>query len=101
MLERIVPMDQPGAIWRFQLGLQAEQLISMPKAAQILCVQLKDGSGCMWAIVDPMHDAPRGLRRIITRGTGHQFDNAAPLPYIGTYQTGPYVWHVFDGGDVE
>lgn len=73
-------------IWKFPLGNGGDQVIDMPEAAHILCVQ------------DP--EAPLETRRIYIRGTGHEMGVAAVRQYIGTIQQqgGLFVWHIFDGG---
>lgn len=66
----------------------------MPVGAEIISVQMQNGTPCIWAIV-PL-GAPTELRSFITIGTGHDFEDAFTGWHIATYQTGPYVWHVFE-----
>ncbi len=68
--------------------------LEMPRNSDILCVQTQHGYPYVWAIVDD--EAPKGMRRFVVVGTG--WDLPADIgrsDYIGTYQDGGFVWHVF------
>lgn len=85
-------------IWKFELsqaGGWALNNIRMPKSAQIIDVGMQGRSLCLWAIVEP-HVSPVN-REISVYGTGHQLGD--DVEYIGTVHDGPFVWHVFDGGE--
>lgn len=82
-------------IWKFEPVLEVSQAISMPAGAEILSVQVQNGEPCIWAKVD--RDAPLVPRLIEIVGTGHY---APDHPYIGTVQTGEFVWHFFDLGEL-
>jgi hypothetical protein len=73
-----------------------EQVIKMPKDAQILCVQTQFGNACLWALVDDTQ--PMTERRIRVHGTGHEVRDVGFLHYIGTFQIhgGALVFHVFE-----
>ena len=93
-------VDEEGVsltIWKFPLDITDKQMVEMPRGARLLCVQMQYSTPCIWALVSP--DGERQTRRIITRCTGHRIDEEVG-DYIGTYQTGPLVFHVFDGGPV-
>lgn len=83
------------AIWKFPLAERDDQTVSMPDDAQILCVQVQNGTACLWALVEP--EAPKAVRRFKTYGTGHQHADI-PGKYIGSYQLlgGAIVFHVFE-----
>ena len=90
-------------IWKFTLDVTRIQNILMPVGAKILCVQAKEGVGCLWAECDP--DAKKKPRTIITLATGAEWPDdvlSSRLTYIGTYQQiyqqvgGVYVWHVYE-----
>ena len=93
--------------------------IEMPQGARILAVQVQvnqevfkaeigHGFGpakaygpitetvCLWAMSNT--DESRKVRRMIrVYGTGRPIEeDPADLDYIGTVQTGPFVWHVFE-----
>jgi hypothetical protein len=68
----------------------------MPLDAEILTVQLQDGqmfNACIWAKVNPENELEK--RQFVVIGTGHSFDDTNHK-YIGTYQEGFFVWHVFE-----
>jgi hypothetical protein len=81
-------------IWKFELEIKDTQFISMPKGAEILCVQIQIGNPCMWALVDP--DAEKQDIEFSTYGTGRAVDSR-PKTYVGTYQiiNRMLVFHVF------
>ena len=92
-----VPMKRIAIIWKWQLLVQDEQLVPMPRGARILAVAVQGDAPYIWALVDSTK--PRETRKIITLGTG-QPTEMSWLPHIGTYQLqgGALVFHVFDGG---
>lgn len=76
---------QPGntPLWRFH----------MPIEAKVLTVQPQRHLPTVWAEVDP-DDVDTLPRWFTVVGTGH------PLPdwemsYVGTWQDGPFVWHLY------
>lgn len=82
-------------IWKYQLIVGDRQAIALPKGAKLLSIQIQYGIPCLWALVEPK--APKELRKILTRGTGQEFDSAN-LVFLGTYQLsgGSLVFHVFE-----
>ena len=68
--------------------------IDMPYGATVLCVQTQGGRPCIWAEVDPAQ--PTESRTFVIVGTGQPIPDDAG-PYIGTWQSGPFVFHVFTG----
>lgn len=83
-------------IWKFPLAVTDEQVIMMPEFSKPLTVQMQGKTPTLWALVNP--DRKMTPRNFYTFGTGHPVSSSA-LAYIGTYQTGPLVFHVF--GDHE
>lgn len=81
-------------IWKFKVmaGDTNPHHHYMPEGAEILAVQAQRGEGCIWALVNPL--APTQRRSFHIYGTG--FDIDPSHKYVGTYQSGPYVWHVFE-----
>ena len=78
--------------------------IEMPQGTRILAVQVQKGgmlgimeaeTVCLWAMSNT--DESRKVRRMFRiYGTGRPIDeDPADLDYIGTVQTGPFVWHVW------
>lgn len=81
-------------IWKYPLGNGSPQMVSMPKGAEILTVQVQAGHTCLWAHVDPNEELEP--RKIYIVGTGHPTP-ADAWRYIGTIQQPPFVWHIFEG----
>lgn len=99
--------------------------LEMPKEAVILAVQtqktvlgemlgaLGSEAPCIWALVN--EEAPTEVRRFRLIGTGQDLPDGiirvrgVPIPngyikaplvldYIGTFQEGPFVWHLWERG---
>ena len=93
--------------------------IEMPQGARILAVQVQVGQEvteanighgfgparaygpitetvCLWAVVNT--EEAKLVRRLFRiYGTGREIkEPLESLNYIGTVQTGPFVWHVFE-----
>ena len=81
--------------------------IEMPQGARILGVQTQAELGgflgpltaeipCVWALVNT--EEGKTVRRMFrVYGTGREIKEPLEgLDYIGTVQTGPFVWHVFE-----
>jgi len=47
----------------------------------------------MWVKVDTENEVEKRMFEVI--GTGQNFDDTNKK-YVGTYQEGPFVWHVFE-----
>lgn len=82
-------------VWKFAIVPFATD-IRMPKGAKLLHVALQDENPCLWAEVESK--APIVKRNIRTYGTGHKIDDE-PSIYVGTFQIGQFVFHVYDGGE--
>ena len=82
-------------IWKKQLSWSDEQEISLPKAADLLEVQLQNDIPHLWAIVET--DNPLELRKVYCRGTGHPMPEACGRQdFLGTVQAfGGLVFHFF------
>ena len=83
-------------IWKFPLEITDEQTLAIPRAADLLTVQVQRGRAFLWANVRT--DNPTEERIIIMRGTGHALTGVEGK-YLGTIQLdcGYLVFHVFDG----
>lgn len=81
-------------IWKFPLAVSSIYQVTMPKGAEILTVQRQASQACIWAIVDPEAEKERRVFEIY--GTGNPIDVECPRKYIGTFQSPPFVWHVFE-----
>ena len=71
--------------------------IFMPQGARILAVQIQGiENPTIWAMVNT--EEGKLVRRMLrVYGTGREIEERLEdLDYIGTVQTGPFVWHVFE-----
>jgi hypothetical protein len=86
-------------IWKFPLAMVSPQRVDMPEGAQILTVQAQGDFGCIWALVDP--DVEKQSHYFEIYGTGQVVtdDGVTERPYVGTFQTDQFVWHVFERVD--
>lgn len=82
-----------NVVWKFTLARNLVQEIPMPKGAVILSVQLQADAIRLWALVDPDFTTTT-MRKFAVIGTGVTFD--FDELFIGTVQTGAFVWHVFE-----
>ena len=79
-------------IWKYSL----ENIIEMPKGAEILTIDIQNGqmfNAQMWVKVNTENEMEKRMFEVI--GTGQNFDDTNKK-YLGTYQDGPFVWHVFE-----
>ena len=85
-------------IWKFELETKDQNIIQMPKGAEILCIQEQYGKPCIWALVDPNEE--KEVKTFEIFGTGHPVycDMGISRIYKGTYQlnSGALVFHVFE-----
>lgn len=81
------------SIWKYELQVTEAQVVRMPAGARILTVQVQRNVPCLWALVD--EQAKREPRVFRVFGTGAPFD-AADAAYVGTFQDGALVWHLFE-----
>lgn len=75
-------------IFKYEVSVEIE----MPVGATILSVQMQGGTAQLWALVDPYAGTER--RRFAVIGTG--WDIPDHHVYLGTWQDGPFVWHLFE-----
>ena len=86
-------------IWKHELRVAVTNVVTMPWPFTILSVQVQAGELCLWAEVEA--DNPvRVSRTIEVYGTGWGIpSHPEPKRFIGTAQSGPFVWHAFERGD--
>jgi hypothetical protein len=80
-------------VWKFPVTPGPFE-VEMPKGAQVLSVQVQGGEPFMWALVDDQ--APKEKRSFNTVGTGHDSDEIQNWRFVGTFQLGPLVFHLFE-----
>jgi hypothetical protein len=87
-------------VWKYVIDLAAvkagEVSFDMPAGAKLLTVQgqTQSGLGALWALVDPT--APKETRRFRVVPTGGPPEELTAERYVGTFQLGWTVWHVFE-----
>lgn len=81
-------------IWKFSVSIQDTLIITMPKNARILDLQVQDNQATIWVLVNPGNEKEERRFRII--GTGDPLPQEIALDYIGTIQMPPLVWHLFE-----
>lgn len=97
-------------IWKYELRVTDVQRVPMPIGAKLLTAREQHVSArsevmareadvpMLWALVDP--DAIKVDRLIAIVGTGNPApDENDHAVYVGTAVCGPFVWHIFDGGE--
>jgi hypothetical protein len=86
------------SIWKFPIEITDEQKVFMPQTAQVLSVQVQNGTPCIWALVDTEEQIAE--RTFIVHGTGHPCACEAS-EFIGTFQVrgGSLVFHLFEKKD--
>jgi hypothetical protein len=83
-------------IWKYELPGPGERLaLELPIGAQVLTVQYQNGVPTIW--VKLLRSAPIEVRHFVLVGTGWPVHPEAK--YIGTVQSGPYVWHLLEVPD--
>jgi len=80
-------------IHKYVIKIQETFSLDMPAQAQILSVQMQGGLPKIWAIVDDENVNTR--RNFYVVGTGIPLASN-PMKFIGTFQDGVYVWHLFE-----
>ena len=83
-------------IYKYELQITDEQTVEMPRGARLLSVQMQRERLMLWAVVNT--NEPIRSRVIRIHGTGIAISPEHNYAFIGTVQDGPFVWHVFDGG---
>jgi len=80
-------------IWKWPLEMLNEQTLNLPIGALWLDVQLQGGEPHIWCLCDA--NAPLEPRRLAIHGTGNPMPDD-PGEYLATFQTGAFVWHLFE-----
>lgn len=80
-------------IWKWSLTTAFEHDLDLPTGAQLLTLQLQGDNPTLWFLCDA--NAPVIRRRLVIYGTGWPLPDS-PGQYLGTFQAGALVWHVFE-----
>lgn len=82
-------------ILKFPIDPTQNLSLSLPRGAQILCVQVYFGSPYIWVLCDPT--ASKETRTFSVYETGHETGNTLKVScYIGTFQADASVFHLFE-----
>lgn len=83
-------------IFKYPLGSIGNNRKRMPKGARVIHAGYDpNGALCVWAEVETDNEDVDRFFRLI--GTGQPLEDG--LKYVGTVQEGPYMWHIYDGGE--
>jgi hypothetical protein len=84
-------------IYKNELQLLDEQIITIPFGAEILTVQTQRETPCLWFLVDPNEGRLQEIK-IAIHGTGHIIHEPRFKKYLGTFQLqgGSFVGHAFE-----
>jgi hypothetical protein len=89
---------QKRVIWKFEISpTERMTRLSIPEGFVPLHLGLQAKKGeytpVFWAIVKPEREAKQALFRLYA--TGEEFDPEYHHRYIGSFFSGPFVWHLF------
>ena len=88
-----MPEDQ-NSVWKYEIQVEDEFTILMPRLAEVIHVAVQDDRPCMWALVNPA--AEPTARTFHVHGTGHRVD--PQLVHLGSFMLvdGRFVGHLFE-----
>jgi len=87
--------DTMKTIYKYPIAIIEEQEITMPQGAEVIHAGLDpQGNPCVWALVDTRNE-PEPVS-IVVYGTGNPV-SYYPNEHVGSFNHGPFVWHVFLG----
>lgn len=81
-------------IWKFPLELKEWQALDMPIGSEVLTLQVQEGTPTLWVMVDPL--MPKVKKHFHIVATGQAISEEQHGLYHGTWQSGPFVWHLFE-----
>ncbi len=82
------------SVWKYSLFMDRITELELPVGATVLHVAEQGEGPQMWVLLDNNPEAPKEPRHFIVRGTGHNVDE--DLTWVGTWQSPPFVWHLFE-----
>lgn len=80
-------------IYKYSFDIVDNFNINVSKDAEVLTVQIQNGKPYIWVLTDPK--AELVPKRFTIYGTGHT-TNCENMKYIGTFQLGMFVGHLFE-----
>jgi len=79
-------------IFKYQIPIQENFSLNIPKYSSILSFQLQNDIPCIWVVVH--ENQPLEKHNFSIYGTGYEV-NSSPMGYQGTIQLNGFVWHLF------
>jgi len=81
-------------MWKFPVNVyNGSKTLSLPRGSVFRCIAEQYAGGpCVWVEVD--EEQPIENRVIQVFGTGHNIPLGSQ--YIGTWQSPPFVWHLYE-----
>ena len=83
-------------IWKYPVCQSSEFSRMMPQGAKFLSVQLQHEDVQMWFLVDPHEFMEPKAFRVISAGEHFGERAEGDLTYLGTFQQGNFVYHLFE-----
>lgn len=78
-------------IYKYSVGNLIEGIQVPPNGAEFLCLQVQ-GAPMTWFLVDTNEQESDRAFKVV--GTGHEFPENHK--YLGSWQDGPFVWHLLE-----
>lgn len=83
-------------VYKYPVEINDTFVLTMPAVAKPLHVALRHGSPYVWVAVNPeTMDVDHQFQLC---GTGHRRTDIAADTHVGSFQEGPFVWHLFYNG---
>lgn len=84
-------------VYKYPFRIADKVVVTMPRGALVLHVDVQNEQSCIWALVDPSQEFVRWTYYLF--GTGHPIpDSLGPLLHVATFQMmgGMLVYHLFE-----
>ena len=88
----IMDIERGQVIWKFPFVVDSLVWVEMPLDTKVLHVAMQGDTPCIWGAVSPAFN--KAQRKFFIVGTGHPIP--ANCQYVGTFQQGPFVWHLME-----
>ncbi len=85
----------------YKYALEPTTVLRLPASAELLTVQTQAGAPVLWVLLD-QEDLERRIRTVRSFPTGGLVPaEVTRRHYLGTFQTGGLVFHVFETTELE
>ena len=82
-------------VYKYPIPTQAAWSARIHAGAMAVHVAVQDGQACLWAEVDDQQPVREYGFAIV--GTGHEIPEGGV--HLGTWLSGPFVWHLYQVGE--